>query len=63
MWESHIQQNSWKHAFNVDFFIVVLAKEINLISLAQRSKPVLEEGDSCITHLKNGLKGERCHHV
>lgn len=28
-----------------NFFIVVLAKEINLISLAQRSKPVLEEGD------------------
>lgn len=32
-------------------FTVVLAKEINLISLAQCSKTVLEEGDSRIIHL------------
>lgn len=47
---SHIQQNSRKQALNVDFFTVVLAKEINLISLAQCSKPVLDAGDSCTVH-------------
>lgn len=51
VWGSHVQQNSWKCARNVDFFIVVLAKEINLISLALCSTTVLEEGDSRIIHL------------
>ena len=47
----HVQQNPWKHALNVGFssFVVVPAKGIHLVSLAQCSKPAL--GDSRITHL------------
>lgn len=55
MWGSYVQQNSWNCALNVDFMLFCFysgsSKRINLISLAQCSKPLLEEGDSCIIHL------------
>lgn len=39
-------------------FIEVLATEINLIALAQCSKPVLDVGDSCTIHLQKRLNVE-----